>query len=165
MTALIWNINIFTFYKHMNFTDQSKLNDYVKIKLYTTNSMHLVMKGSINGYKTRFILDSGASNSCVDHNLLQLLNMVVNDSIGSVTGAGSEEIKSGISAMTTLRIGRWILRNFSWVVIDLSHINIVMNQLQDSEIHGVIGNDILIQYQALIDYSHNYLYLKKRLNP
>ncbi|GAB1858843.1 hypothetical protein MHTCC0001_36870 [Flavobacteriaceae bacterium MHTCC 0001] len=38
---------------------------YTKIKLILTKTNHFEMKATINGIKVNFILDTGASSSCV----------------------------------------------------------------------------------------------------
>ena len=38
---------------------------YVQIPLKITKTNHLIVKARLNGIKGRFILDTGASNSCI----------------------------------------------------------------------------------------------------
>ena len=45
-----------------------KEKKYIKIPLKRIATNHLELKAKINGVKGRFILDTGASNSCVDFN-------------------------------------------------------------------------------------------------
>lgn len=39
--------------------------DYIRVKLKLTKTNHFEIKATINGVKGLFILDTGASNSCV----------------------------------------------------------------------------------------------------
>ena len=45
--------------------DFLKGKKYKKIKFTVLKTQHLLIKGKINGVKGNFILDTGASNSCV----------------------------------------------------------------------------------------------------
>ena len=47
-----------------------KKKNYLKIKLKKMTTNHLELKASINGVQGRFILDTGASNSCVGLDLI-----------------------------------------------------------------------------------------------
>ena len=48
-----------------------KKKKYIKIKLKKIVTNHLELKAEINGVKGRFILDTGASNSCVGLDLIE----------------------------------------------------------------------------------------------
>ncbi len=49
----------------MKLKNMLKRKNYVIIKLKKTITNHYEVKAKINGKKGRFILDTGASNSCV----------------------------------------------------------------------------------------------------
>ena len=42
-----------------------KNENYVKIKFKITKTQHLLLKAKINGVNGNFILDTGASNTCI----------------------------------------------------------------------------------------------------
>ena len=60
-----------------------------------------------------------------------------------------------------LKIGTWKCADFNLVIFDLSHVNEALRQYKTKAVHGIIGADVLIEGKAIIDYSSNYLYLKK----
>ena len=53
---------------------------YSKVKLKLTKTNHFEIKASINGVKGRFILDTGASSSCVGFEAIERFNLKVKDS-------------------------------------------------------------------------------------
>ena len=48
-----------------NFHNILKKENYKKIKFKITKTQHLLIKAKINGVAGNFILDTGASNSCI----------------------------------------------------------------------------------------------------
>ena len=62
--------------------------------------------------------------------------------------------------LKTFRIGDLIIENFPVVLLDLQHVNGSYQTLGHSEIEGVIGNDILVKYKAIINYEKLTLTLR-----
>jgi hypothetical protein len=48
-----------------NLRDILKKENYKKVKFKITKTQHVLIKAKINGVKGSFILDTGASNSCI----------------------------------------------------------------------------------------------------
>ncbi len=65
---------------------------YSKIKLKFTKTNHFEIKASINGVTGRFILDTGASNSCIDINLAKKFKLTLKDSDTKAAGAGNRSL-------------------------------------------------------------------------
>jgi hypothetical protein len=42
----------------------------------------------------------------------------------------------------------------------MSHVNDALRHYKTKPVHGIIGADILLKGNAIIDYSNHYLYLK-----
>jgi predicted aspartyl protease len=144
-----------------------KLNDlllkkgYTKIKLKKINTNHFEIKAKLNGVKGRFILDTGASNSCIDINLADKFNLVVEDSETKAAGAGATGMDTKISKENRLSIKQWKYRNFTIVLLDLTHVNTALTEHSAQKVHGIIGADILEKGKAIIDYKKKRLFLKK----
>ena len=141
-----------------------KKKKYQKIKLKKIMTNHLVVKASINGVKGRFILDTGASNSCVSFDLKKHFNVISEKSDIKAAGAGSIDIDAEKSRNNSLKIGKWKTRNCDLIVFDLSYVNTALIQQNAKEVQGIIGADILESAKAFIDYNHKKLYLKKQKN-
>jgi predicted aspartyl protease len=143
-----------------DFQDVLKKAKYKKIAFKVSKTQHLLIKASINGVKGNFILDTGASNSCVGFESVELFLLTAKKSKTRAAGAGATGMFTQIAKNNTLQIGRWKETEFSLVVFDLSHVNEALQQYKAKSVHGIIGADILLQGKAIIDYYNHCLYLK-----
>ncbi|MBU3010373.1 retroviral-like aspartic protease family protein [Polaribacter vadi] len=138
-----------------------KKNKYIKIKLKRIETNHLELKATLNGIKGRFILDTGASNSCVGLDLIEYFNLDAKESETKAAGAGATDMETQLSENNVLKIGDWNTKKCHLVLFDLSHVNTALVQHKAKKVHGIIGADILQKGKAFIDYNKNILYLKK----
>jgi hypothetical protein len=134
---------------------------YIKIKLKKTATNHLEIKAMINGIKGRFILDTGASNSCVGLDLIAYFNLYAEESEIKAAGAGATDMETQKSENNTLQIGEWQTDECNLVLFDLLHVNTALTQHNAKEVHGIIGADMLDLGKGIIDYKSLNLYLKK----
>lgn len=143
------------------FSDTLKANSYLKIPFKISKTQHLLIKASINGIKGSFILDTGASNSCVGFEGIELFGLHAKTSAKKAAGAGAVGMQTQISTDNSLQINRWKSSKFDLVIFDMSHVNTALEEYGITAIHGIIGADVLLKGQAIIDYYHCHLYLKK----
>jgi hypothetical protein len=47
-----------------------------------------------------------------------------------------------------------------FILFDLSHVNEALSQQKIKPVDGIIGADVLLKGNAIIDYPNQYLYLK-----
>ena len=134
---------------------------YIKIKLKFTKTNHFEMKVSINGFKGLFILDTGASTSCIGFEHIDYFNLKVKDSNIKAAGAGATDMSTQISKKSKIKIGKWKLEKLKLVVFNIDHINLALTSHKAKPIHGIIGADLLKQGKGIIDYEKKQLYLKK----
>jgi len=132
---------------------------WIKLKKIKTN--HFELKAKINGIKGRFILDTGASNSCVGFNEVETFNLITEDSEHKAAGAGSAEIETQLSKNNSLEIGGFKLKKIKLVLLDLEHINNALIKQEAKSVNGIIGADILDKGNAIIDYKKKRIYLVK----
>jgi len=133
---------------------------YFFVKLKKTATNHFEIKATLNGVKGSFILDTGASNTCVGLDEIDTFNISSTQSDEKAAGAGSIDIDTRISIKNKLKIGRYRLNNVKLVLIDLAPINTALENHKSTPIHGIIGADILLKANAIIDYKKKGLYLK-----
>ena len=138
-----------------------KKKKYIRIKVKKIVTNHLEIKATINGVKGRFILDTGASNSCVGLDLIEHFNLIAEDSETKAAGAGAVDMETQKSENNNLQIGKWITGESHLVLFDLSHVNTALTQHNAKEVQGIIGADVLEAGKAIIDYDQMVLYLKK----
>lgn len=140
-----------------------KRKGYVKIELRVLKTNHLLIKGKINGVKGRFILDTGASNSCVDFDKVDTFNLQAEESETKAAGAGAIGMDTKISKRNTVKFSKWIYKSFDIVLFDLSHVNTALTEHGEKKVDGIIGADILEQSKAIIDYDKSCVYLHRNV--
>lgn len=134
---------------------------YVVIKMKRLKTNHFRIKVKINGKKGKFILDTGASNSCIDIKDAALFGLEAKSSNNLASGAGATNMETEEAHQNTIKLGDWKFKNFHLVLFDLSHVKQALIQHGEPDIDGIIGADILQKGKAIIDYNKNRLYLKK----
>lgn len=133
---------------------------YTTIKLKSTKTNHFEVKVTINDVKGRFILDTGASSSCVGFEALETFNLIAKDSEIKAAGAGALNMDTKISKKNTIKIGKWKNKKIALVLFNLTHINTALKAHNAAPVDGIIGADILKKGKAVIDYNCKYLYLR-----
>ncbi|NAY92738.1 acid protease [Muricauda sp. JGD-17] len=138
-----------------------KSKDYIKIPLVFTETNHFEIAAKINGVAGRFILDTGASNTCVGMDKIEFFEMVSETSEIKAAGAGATEMETLVSSNNSIQIGNWKKKKQKIVLFDLVHVNQALISHNALPVDGIIGADILKKGKAVIDYDNKYLYLKK----
>jgi len=133
---------------------------YKRIKLKYTETDHFSVNARINGVEGRFILDTGASSTCVDFSRTKHFNLFAKNSDVKAAGAGATNMLTKVSEDNKLKIGDWERHTAQIVVFDLSHVNTALIDHDAEEVDGIIGADILKKGRAIIDYKQKALYLK-----
>lgn len=133
---------------------------YKRIKLKVTATNHLEVKATINGVEGNFILDTGASNSCVGNEEAEHFDLFSEDSDVRAAGAGATNMLTRVSTDNVMELGAWKKKKIKLVLFDLKHINQALVDREADVVHGIIGADILDKGKAVIDYSRKCLYLK-----
>lgn len=137
-----------------------KKEKYKKINFKVSKTQHLLVKASINGIPGNFILDTGASNSCVGFESIYHFNLKAGKSKTKAAGAGATGMFTQLAKNNSLQIGRWKTSDFHLVIFDLTHVNAALQEYKAKSVHGIIGADILLEGKAIIDYYNHCLYLK-----
>ena len=136
-----------------------KTSGYSSVKLVFLETKHYLIEAKVNGINGRFILDTGASNSCICTSLEDKFKVISEDSKEKASSANSEMTHTKISKSNVIQIGKWN-SNASLITFDMSHINHALSQKKIDPIDGIIGADILKKSKAILDYKSNKLYLK-----
>ena len=144
-----------------NLHDILKKENYKKVKFKITKTQHLLIKAKINGVIGNFILDTGASNSCVGFESIDLFLLQAKKSKTKAAGAGATGMFTQLAIKNQLQLGSWKDLDFELVIFDLSHVNEALTQHKAKPVHGIIGADILMKGKAIVDYYNHYLYLLK----
>ena len=132
---------------------------YFRVKLDFLKTKHYSTEAKINGINGRFILDTGASNSCVCTSLENNFNIISKETIEKASSATSEISNTKISKNNTIQIGKWE-NKINLITFDMSHINHALNEKKINSVSGIIGADVLKKSKAILNYKSNKLYLK-----
>ena len=133
---------------------------YIKVKLKLTKTNHFEIKATLNGVKGLFILDTGASNSCVGFEAIETFKLTAKDSEIKAAGAGATDMLTQVSKKNKLKIGKWKKDKVALVLFNLTHVNTALLNYNSKPVDGIIGADILKKSRAIIDYGKRYVYLK-----
>ncbi|GAA4276860.1 retropepsin-like aspartic protease family protein [Aquimarina mytili] len=133
---------------------------FQRIKLIFTKTNHFEVKAILNGVEGNFIVDTGASNSCVGFEAVEKFTLFTQDSDVKAAGAGATDMLTQLSKKNTIEIGKWSKKNLSLILFDLKHVNEALITHQAEPVDGIIGADILKRGKAVIDYERMCLYLK-----
>ncbi len=136
-----------------------KNKGYCFVNLFLLKTKHYLIKAKINGIDGKFILDSGASNSCVCFTQENKFKLETKKSKISASSATSEMSNTNISKKNSLIIGKWKY-TIDLVTFDMSHINHTFNEKEIESVDGIIGADVLKKSKGVLDYKSNKLYLK-----
>ncbi|NMH24960.1 retropepsin-like aspartic protease [Flavobacterium solisilvae] len=143
-----------------NLDDVLKKEKYKKLNFKVSKTQHLLIKAKINGVTGNFILDTGASNSCVGFESIELFNLKAGKSKTKAAGAGATGMFTQIAKNNSLKIGRWKTEDFHLIIFDMSHVNDALKQYKAKPVQGIIGADVLLEGKAIIDYANHCFYLK-----
>jgi len=135
-------------------------NGYTKIKLHLTKTNHFEIKATINSVRGVFIVDTGASSSCVGFDAIETFKLIAKDSEIKAAGAGAIDMDTQISKSNILKIGTWKKEKVALILFNLTHVNTALINHNATPVDGIIGADILKKAKAVIDYEKKYLYLK-----
>ena len=133
---------------------------YTKIKLHLTKTNHFEIKATINGNNGLFILDTGASSSCVGFDAIETFKLKAEDSLIKAAGAGAIDMETKTSKKNKVKIGKWTNNKVVLVLFNLTHVNTALINHNSKPVDGIIGADILKKGKAVIDYEKKYLYLR-----
>lgn len=136
-----------------------KLKKYKKIQFKFIKTQHLLVKAKVNGISGNFILDTGASNTCIGLENIEKYRLEVAD-YNSLAASASSTMQAKISKGNYFQIGAWKQLPTTFILFDLSHVNETLAQQKIKPIDGIIGADVLLKGNAIIDYPNLYLYLQ-----
>ena len=136
-----------------------KSEGYSSIKLMFLETKHYLIEAKVNGIDGRFILDTGASNSCICTSLEDKFKVISKESKEKASSANSELTNTKISKSNAIQIGKWEDK-MDIISFDMNHINNALSEKKVPPIDGILGADVLKKSKAILDYKTNRLYLK-----
>jgi hypothetical protein len=140
--------------------DLLEFNGFFRIPLKTLKTGHYKVAVKVNGKSGDFILDTGASSSCIGFSSVGHFIMLTEESEVKAAGAGATNMETHVANNNHFTIGKKVLNKMSFVIFDLGHVNEALSQVEEAPVQGILGADFLKECRAVIDYGRNVLYLK-----
>ena len=131
-----------------------------KVGFLLTNSNHILIECEINYISGIFIIDTGASNSCINYLSASKFNVEFKKSNETASSATNEINETYFSKNNKLKIGDFQKNDFDLVLFDMTFINNSLKEKGVSEVDGIIGGDILNKLKACINYKKKEISLE-----
>ena len=125
-----------------------------KILLEITASKHLVCNLKINYKSARFLVDTGASNSCFDILKKEKYNIESKGKEVELTSAAEKKMRAISSDNCKLTFNLHKVLDITLMLIDMSTINNALEEQKEKKIDGILGGDILNEIEAKINYKN-----------
>lgn len=129
------------------------------------NGFHILVNIKLLKKKFRLVVDTGASKTAFDKTLL--LELIHENELKNsgylTTGLGTNNMESFTAEITDLHIGKFHIPTLEVAVLDLSAINLAYQKLEIAPVLGVLGGDVLVRFEVVINYEKRKLVLKKEV--
>lgn len=135
-----------------------------RIGLKKLLSGHYRLQLKVNGKPASFILDTGASASCIGYSRVDRFELQAENSDLKATGAGTSQLETRKADNVSLVFSKDISIGANVILFDLSHVNEALDSVGEAEVDGILGAELLKHYRAVIDYGRNAIYLKRKAN-
>ena len=122
---------------------------------------HICCHLTINEPAGFFLIDTGASNSCVAKMRQELYQLTPKEKPTEAAGAGIEKLEAQkMEDALWKSLDGQLLGEFPVMLLDLESINTTLANQGAPAIDGIIGADLLIELKAVIDYKAMELLLE-----
>ncbi len=128
------------------------------------DGFHLLVEVVVFGQIFKAVLDTGASKSAFDREIISgyaPADQIIHVPDHHAIGLGTTTMERYFVVCPELRLGELIIENYEAPVFDLSAIKFAYEKLELPPVIGVLGGDILMDHHAIIDYKNLRLSLFK----
>ncbi len=137
----------------------------LKLRLFELDGggKHIAVRGRVNGVNSILLIDTGASNTIFDRDNKAFLDISFVDVKGEGSGSGfnSEIPEISKAEIKSLKLGRLSIESREMIFTSMGHINKLYKSLKLPSITGILGSDILVEFEAVIDFGKGVLLLYK----
>ena len=119
-------------------------------RIISTN--HIIVEAYINNVKGLFIIDTGASHSCIDVNKSEKFKLEYKFYNENASFATQEIYRTFISKNNLIKFANLKSINHDFILFNMNHIHKTLSNKDKIEIDGLIGADFLIQYHSIINF-------------
>lgn len=125
---------------------------------------HLLVKVKVNGKAAIMLIDTGASRTVFDKE--KIVSFIGEKKFRPLeklsAGLGTAKMETHSITLKKFQLGKLSLSDFEAIVVDLSHVNKTYERLELHEIDGVLGSDLMTDYDAVLDYRKKELKLRPK---
>ncbi len=133
---------------------------YVPVELRPTPVGHLELDAVVNGHQARMLVDTGASATVIDRAAADRWNVarqvVEGEALGCVTFGSVES-----ATLDQLKLSDLEMKDVAVTVLDLTPINAGLEHKKAEPIDGIIGSDLMVKRDAVIEYASSILHLRR----
>lgn len=137
-----------------------KHKGYVRVPLKKVASGHYICSIVLNGVSGNFIVDTGASHTCVSCDKEVTFKLNVSSTKQQAATASSTDMETRQSQDNVLKVGAWEGQQFEVILFDMTSVNSALEKLGVTTVDGILGADVLERTKAVLDYNRSGLYLK-----
>ena len=135
---------------------------YLSVELRPTPLGHLEIEATVNGNPARMLVDTGAGVTVIDRARARRWAVAGEQSgetavAGCVGGIGSVEN----ATLEALKLAGLELTDVDVKIMDLSQINDGLEKHNSQRIDGIVGSDLMVRQEAVIEYATNRLHLRR----
>jgi hypothetical protein len=125
------------------------------------DGFHLLVEIVVFGQKLFAVVDTGASRSVFDKTFVKehLKELEHSEETQATTLFSTSSTLQAV--IPAIKISSLVLKDYETVALDLETVNQAYENLGHPPIIGIIGSDLLLKYQAVINYKKMKLYLYK----
>lgn len=129
-----------------------------RIPFTITETNHLIIRLSLDQQTCNFLVDTGASASCISSHLVAELNLNTSSFDHLVSSANATIDDTELTDSIQLYHNEWSFKA-QFISMDMHVINESFETLNIEKVEGIIGTDLLIDYKTVIDFRTNELLL------
>jgi hypothetical protein len=134
--------------------------EILKVEDELRDGFHALCRVHIEDKEFRMLIDTGASMTMFNIKKSKEISKNVAESNNQkIMAVGSKNIESKFIIIDEMRIGDVIIKNYKTILIDLNSLNEHFKIQGLPPIDGIIGGDILMKYNAVIDYKKREMIL------
>jgi len=109
----------------------------------------IVVPARVNGIgRLRFLLDTGATHSCVTPQLVERLGLFVHGNATALGAGGTMNLQ--IVRIQSLEVAGALVKRLTVAVVNVDHVAKLTRRID-----GVLGNDFMKRYVVSIDYKRS----------
>lgn len=134
------------------------------VMLGEDGGLHLHATIKVNGKNAFVVVDTGASRTVFDKERIGrfVKKGATQKSEHLSSGLGTNAMESFHVDLGNIQLGKLQVGQYRTHLLDLSHVNKAYEAVNIENIDGILGSDLLLELDAIIDYGKKVIHLSQR---